>query len=465
VAAGLVAADLIAVSIAVITACVARFGFPDVAVPVADLLFACALPLVWVAASAGNRGYDVRFVGSGGTEFRRLARTFTHVLAATAVISYAADLQIARGFIVAALPLSLLLTATGRYLARLRLQRLRRAGREMDRVLVVGRAGSLQPLITAMRREPAAGLLVVGACLPSDEAEDPAVRRAFADLGVPVVADLEHVPSAADRCAAARVAVVAGDVGTQALRAISWGLEESGAELIVSSGLSEMAGQRVRVQSVSGTPLLRVDPPRYRGLRHLCKAGFDRAVAAIALALLSPMLIVLGVIVRCTSRGPAFYLQKRIGRNGVPFRMVKFRSMYRDADHRLPDLLAQNDAADGLLFKMRDDPRVTPVGRWLRRFSLDELPQLINVLTGAMSLVGPRPPLPSEVALYEGEVGRRLLVKPGLTGLWQVSGRSDLSWEESVRLDLHYVENWTLGLDLQLLLRTARVVVKATGAY
>jgi exopolysaccharide biosynthesis polyprenyl glycosylphosphotransferase len=220
----------------------------------------------------------------------------------------------------------------------------------------------------------------------------------------------------------------------------------------------------VHGQSVGGTPVLRLDSPRFAGVRLAVKTAFDRTVAGVALILLAPLLLTLGLLVRCTSRGPALYFQERVGRNGVRFRMVKFRSMYTGAHERVSELIDRN-AADGPLFKMKDDPRVTSVGKWLRKFSLDELPQLLNVLTGSMSLVGPRPPLPSEVETYEGDVHRRLLVKPGLTGLWQVSGRSDLSWEDSVRLDLHYVENWSLAMDLRLLFRTAGVVLKAKGAY
>ena len=166
-----------------------------------------------------------------------------------------------------------------------------------------------------------------------------------------------------------------------------------------------------------------------------------------------------------TSRGPAFFKQERVGTEGERFTMYKLRSMYVDAEQRLADLRALNQHGDGVLFKMKDDPRVTPVGKHLRRFSLDELPQLINVVKGDMSLVGPRPPLQSEVKQYQNDVRRRLLVKPGLTGLWQVSGRSDLSWDESVRLDLHYVENWSLALDLHILWRTMFVVLGRHGAY
>ncbi len=461
----LVLIDLTAAAIAVAVAYGTRFGFATSGRLVVDLATAVALPGLWVGVAAANGAYDHRFLGAGTTEFSRLGRTFTHVLALTAFVSYAARLEIARGFIVLALPLALLLSWGGRYAARLRLRQLRRAGRAMDRVLVVGAAASLQPLTAAMRRDPAAGLRVIGACLPADEAADPAIRRAFAELGVPVVGDVDEVRSAVLHCDASSVAVVAGDVGARTLRSLSWSLEDTGADLIVSSGLSEVVGQRVHVQSVAGAPLLRVDTPRYGGVRHAVKGVLDRTLAGVALLILSPLLITITALVRCTSRGPALFLQERVGRDGRTFRMVKFRSMRTSAEDDLVELREQNEAADGLLFKIREDPRVTPVGRWLRRFSLDELPQLLNVLTGSMSLVGPRPPLPSEVARYQGDVRRRLLVKPGLTGLWQVSGRSDLSWEDAVRLDLHYVENWSLGLDLMLLVKTARAVVKATGAY
>jgi exopolysaccharide biosynthesis polyprenyl glycosylphosphotransferase len=456
--------DLVAAAVAVSVAYGTRFGFAASGQVVIDLLTAVALPALWVGVAAANGAYDHRFLGVGTTEFSRLGRTFTYVLALTAFASYAAQLNIARGFVVVALPLALLLSWAGHFVARVKLQQLRRAGRAMDRVLVVGAAASLQPMAAAMRRDPAAGLHVIGACLPADEAADPAIRRAFAELGVPVVGDIDRVRSSVLHCDARSVAVVAGDVGTRTLRSLSWSLEDTGADLIVSSGLTEVVGQRVHVQSVAGAPLLRVDTPRYGGMRHVLKALFDRVTAGLALVVLSPLLITIALLVRCTSRGSALYLQERVGRNGKSFRMVKFRSMRVGADDDLQSLRDHNES-DGVLFKMRQDPRVTPVGRWLRRFSLDELPQLLNVFTGSMSLVGPRPPLPSEVAHYEGDVRRRLLVKPGLTGLWQVSGRSDLSWEDSVRLDLHYVENWSFSLDLMLLFKTARAVVKATGAY
>jgi exopolysaccharide biosynthesis polyprenyl glycosylphosphotransferase len=210
--------------------------------------------------------------------------------------------------------------------------------------------------------------------------------------------------------------------------------------------------------------MLYVDHPGLRGVRRVAKATLDRVTAAAALLVMLPLLVVLFVLIRATSEGPALFRQQRVGSQGRVFTIYKLRTMYVDAEERLADLVHRNDA-DGLLFKIRDDPRVTGLGRWLRRLSIDEAPQLLNVVRGEMSLVGPRPPLPCEVDAYTGDIMRRLMVKPGLTGLWQVSGRSDLSWEQSVRLDLYYVENWSLGLDISILLRTIFAVVVRKGAY
>ena len=233
---------------------------------------------------------------------------------------------------------------------------------------------------------------------------------------------------------------------------------------MVAPSLVEVAGPRLSIRPVSGLPLLQVEQPQFAGGRRIVKSTFDRTVALCAVAGLSPLLVVIALAVRLTSRGPAFFTQQRIGRDGAPFTMVKFRSMVVDAEQRREELVAESDR-DGLMFKMHADPRVTRVGAMLRRYSLDELPQLFNVMGGSMSLVGPRPPLPEEVERYGDDVRRRLLVKPGVTGLWQVSGRADLSWEESVRLDLRYVDNWSLAADLLILWKTARAVVRASGAY
>jgi exopolysaccharide biosynthesis polyprenyl glycosylphosphotransferase len=299
--------------------------------------------------------------------------------------------------------------------------------------------------------------MVVGACIDR--------TRATEVEGVPVVGNSTSIIDALRTTGADTVAVGAWSDLTQAgLRRLSWELEGSGVDLVVAPALTDVAGPRIHIRPVSGLPLLHVEEPEFSGVRRLLKGSVDRGGAIAALVVLLPLFLALAVWVRLSSRGPALFRQERIGTDGKPFTMYKFRSMYVDAEQRLADLRALNEG-DGVLFKMKDDPRITPAGKWLRRFSLDELPQLINVAIGTMSLVGPRPPLQSEVSQYENDVRRRLLVKPGLTGLWQISGRSDLSWEESVRLDLHYVENWSLALDLVILWKTAFAVLSRKGAY
>jgi exopolysaccharide biosynthesis polyprenyl glycosylphosphotransferase len=248
------------------------------------------------------------------------------------------------------------------------------------------------------------------------------------------------------------------------LQQLAWELEGSHAELVVAPVLMEVAGPRLHVTGVLGMPLLRLSAPVFTGARRVVKEVVDRVGGMFMLTLLSPFLLFLALCIKVNDRGPVFYRQRRIGKDGKAFTMVKFRTMRTDAEARRIDLLAMNEA-QGPLFKMRKDPRVTRVGAVLRRYSLDELPQLFNVIIGSMSLVGPRPPLPEETERYGPDARRRLLVKPGLTGLWQVSGRSDLPWEESVRLDLRYVEDWSLALDALILWKTVRAVLKGQGAY
>jgi exopolysaccharide biosynthesis polyprenyl glycosylphosphotransferase len=282
---------------------------------------------------------------------------------------------------------------------------------------------------------------------------------------VPVLGDASGVADAVARAQADIVAVVPSpDLGPDQLRRLAWSLEGCGVDLVVSPALTDVAGPRVHVRPVAGLPLLQVEAPRYEGLSWLIKSVFDRVAAALGLLALSPVFALIAAAIVVADHGPVFYRQQRVGLGGQRFWLIKFRTMVDGADGMRDGLADRNDG-DGPLFKIRDDPRVTSVGRWLRRTSLDELPQLVNVVAGQMSLVGPRPPLPEEVERYADPVHRRLLVKPGITGLWQVSGRSDLSWDDSVRLDLYYVENWSLTGDLVILARTVAAVLRGEGAY
>ncbi len=428
-------------------------------------LICYSLPVLWVVVVACNRAYEGRFVGVGPAEFQRAFRAFLYLTVLVSFASYATKTELARGFVLVALPVTVCLTVIGRYSARKALHRQRARGHASSSVIVVGGPHSIVDLVTKLRGDVHAGMRVVGACLPIELCEDPEAVRILHDAGIPILGDLDSIREVVLLARASTVAVTSSqEIGADRLRWISWQLEGMETDLVVSPGLVEIAGARLHIRPILGLPLLHVEQPQFSGPRRVLKDGIDRTVAAAVLVILAPTLLTIGVIIRLTSKGPALFKQTRVGRDGQVFTLVKFRSMTADAADRLDDL-AQHDEGNGVLFKLREDPRVTRVGRVLRKYSLDELPQLLNVVSGKMSLVGPRPPLPAEVAKYEDHVRRRLLVKPGLTGLWQVSGRSDLSWDESVRLDLRYVENWSPVLDLMILWKTVRAVVHGEGAY
>jgi exopolysaccharide biosynthesis polyprenyl glycosylphosphotransferase len=282
--------------------------------------------------------------------------------------------------------------------------------------------------------------------------------------GVAVLPADDDLVEAARAVGAKTLAVTScPEISPDDVRGLAWRLEGSGIELVVAPSVAEVASPRVRVQPAAGLTLLHLEEPAFRGAKRFVKGSVDRVGAVLALVAAAPVLLLSAVAVSITSSGPVLFRQQRIGRHGEVFSVLKLRTMYADAEERLAEMLECNEA-DGLLFKIREDPRVTAVGRWLRRFSLDELPQLVNVLRGEMSLVGPRP-LPVDGAAFAPAERRRLLVKPGITGLWQVSGRSDLSWDEAVRLDLYYVDNWSPSLDALILFRTVKAVLRRRGAY
>jgi len=458
----LVVVDLAALVLAALVALLVRFGAgPGELRGISYYAVAAVLVLLWVAVLALSRCYEMRFVGSGPEEFRRVGNASIRLTAVVALIGYGAQLDLARGFVALVLPIGLLLLLIGRYAARGVLHARRRRGRWTHRVVVVGNHPQAEALIGLLRQDPLSGLQVVGACVPGARGwRDP--RRA---LDVPILGSLGSVTRAIVDSGADAVAVAASPgVTAEALRRLSYELEGTGVDLLVAPALTNITGTRVSLRPVAGLPLLHLDEPELDGARKFVKAVFDRSAAVTGLLVSAPLLLLLAVAVRVDSRGPALFRQERIGRDGRSFSVFKYRTMVVDAEQRRADMLHLNEH-DGLLFKVRADPRLTRVGRLLRRFSLDELPQLLNVATGQMSLVGPRPPLPSEVAEYRGHVSRRLLVKPGMTGLWQVNGRSDLSWSETVRLDLRYVENWSLGLDLAILVKTVLAVLRGRGAY
>ena len=426
------------------------------------LALTLTLPLLWWAAVALSGGYDSRIVGAGAEEFRRILRAGVSLTAAVAIFSYATKLDLARGYVVLALPSLTALDMLARYWLRKRLHRQRRLGICTRRTVVVGPAGTVTEMITALSRDSSHGLSIVAACVPGG-------RRHQSEIaGIPVSGGMDSVTTAVHRFRADTVAVVnCAQMDSGRLRELAWALERTGTDLCVAPALLDLAGPRTTIRPVAGLPLVHLDHAKLSGPERILKGMFDRTMAAVALLLLSPLLIAVACAIHFSDRGPVFFRHLRIGKDGLPFVLYKFRSMVVDAEARKADLEAFNEV-NGVLFKIRRDPRLTPLGAWMRRWSIDEVPQLFNVLRGEMSMVGPRPwaALPYEKAVgAEDHAPRRLAVKPGLTGLWQVSGRADLPWEESVRLDLRYVEHWSLTLDLQIMWKTARAVARGTGAY
>lgn len=424
-----------------------------------DLAYTFVSTLVvagWLIALRMQGTRHEKRVGSGWTEYRLVLDASLRVFGALAIVAFLLSVELARGYLLLAMPVGVLLLVTSRWLWRQWLGRQRAEGRYLARAVLVGEHEKTLHVAQELQRDRSAGIVVTGAIT-----EQPG---GMLMPGVPLIGSLDDILGGVAHVDADTVVYSGSDLVSPAkLRQFGWDLQSREIDLVVAAALTDVASPRIHAQPVAGLSLIHVDSPEFTGARYVTKRAFDIVVSSLALLVLSPLLLVIGVMVR-TDGGPALFHQPRVGLDGRAFTMIKFRSMVVDAEARLPQLIGGSDG-NGVLFKMRTDPRVTRLGSVLRRLSLDELPQLINVLRGDMSLVGPRPPLRSEVDLYEHWAHRRMLVKPGLTGLWQVSGRSDLSWEESLRLDLYYVENWSLASDMVIMWRTFRAVLQRHGAY
>ena len=426
--------------------------------PSKSLVLLLGAALAWPLAVAACRGYDMGRIGLGDDEFRAVIQAMILSIAAAAVPSAIVDKYGVVALSVIAIPLAGVSSLLVRVVGRAYLRRQQRLGRNLRTLVLVGSADSVSELTDVLSREQH-GMKILGVCVPHAERE-----RAETD-GLRVLGSLDDAAAVVRTSGADSVAVTSGEATRHLyLKRLAWALEGTEVELLVHPGLVEVAGPRMHIRPHVGLPLLHVEQPHFNGWRRFVKRGFDVIGTVVALMIFSPLLLLIAVAIKLDGGGPVFFRQVRVGLDGTNFTMWKFRSMHVDAEARLVELRRQNPDI-GLLFKMEDDPRVSHVGRFLRKFSLDELPQLFNVLGGAMSLVGPRPPLPSEVDGYETHARRRLLVTPGLTGLWQVSGRSLLSWDETVRLDLRYVENWSLTLDLLIIWKTVFAVLTRRGAF
>ena len=419
-----------------------------------------ATMLGWVVALSVSGTRDVRIIGFGPAEYRKILNSSLAFFGLVAVVAYVLDWDLARGYVLVALPAGVVLLLLGRWLCRKWLTAQRLHGRFSYRVLLVGSEAASMHVAQNLERHPAAGYQIVGACVP---------QRSLGGLlkgtDIPVVGTVDDVSDALAALRADTVVVTSGDeLPPNRVRELGWDLDPARHQLVIAPSLSGVAGPRLRTHPVAGLPLIHVDFPTMSGFSRLVKRLFDIVGSSLLIIIGSPVLLAVALGVKLSSPGPIFYRQERIGRYGKPFGMIKFRSMVRDADKQLAILLAQQGTAEVPLFKVTDDPRITPFGRFIRAHSLDELPQLFNVFLGQMSLVGPRPQVAAEVALYDDVAHRRLIMKPGMSGLWQVSGRSSLSWEEALRFDLYYVENWSLTQDILILVRTAKAVIAPGGA-
>ncbi|WP_375372390.1 sugar transferase [Actinotalea sp. JY-7885] len=454
--------DAIAVYIAILVAYLVRINSQGVTQVSGDfspsyLAVSVVLMWAWIFALVVGRAQDRRLLGVGAAEYQRVIAVSWRLFAGVAVIAYMLRMDIGRSFLGVAFPLGVVLLLLGRFACRQWLRRQRRKGEARSRLLLVGHARRVEEMLDRLRADSPAGFAVVGVAVPEGEHV----------TGWDGVHSMDGAGDAAKRLGVDMVAVVGADTMTaDAVRRLGWDLEGTGVDLALTVALTDIAGPRIVLQPVSGLPLVYVDEPRFTGPKYAMKSLFDWLTALVLLVALSPLLIVIAVLVKATSAGPVLYRQERVGINGRRFQMLKFRSMEVNAHERLGEVLAaEGHGGVGLFYKPKNDPRVTTVGRVLRKYSLDELPQLLNVLRGEMSLVGPRPQVEEEVAQYDRRAQRRLLVKPGLTGLWQISGRSDLEPEEAIRMDVFYVENWTLIGDLILMAKTVRVVAGGSGAY
>lgn len=461
--------DAAIIAAALAAAQIVRFGFEKT-----DLLigfftvpyWACGIILgvIWYVMLGAWDSRKIRIVGAGTDEYKLILTATSWLFGTLATVSYAFSLETARGYVLLALPIGTGGILLSRWVQRQSLHRKRMQGQSSAKVLIVAGAAAANHLVKSLSRQPTAGFIPVAVHVPGG---DDSSGTLSLSNGVPLAGTNHTVQSilkSIDQHGADTVAMSSGvALSPNEIRDLGWILADRRIRLIMAPALTDIAGPRLHVQPVSGLPLVHVSTPQFSSGAQFAKRVFDIMASALLIIISSPILLIMGLIVKRDS-GPIIFKQQRIGLQGEKFHMFKFRSMVVNAESMIPGIANLTDG-NGVMFKMKNDPRVTPAGRWMRRFSLDELPQLFNVLLGNMSLVGPRPPLESEAAGYERHVHRRFLVKPGITGLWQVSGRSNLSWKDTVRLDLYYVENWSFAGDIIILLKTLKAVLKVDGAY
>jgi exopolysaccharide biosynthesis polyprenyl glycosylphosphotransferase len=419
-----------------------------------------AIVLAWLLAIVAFGGYSASVFGAGPDEYKRVVHGSLLTAGLIGVACYLAKYQLSRGFFLLVFVIAVPALMVGRLVLRRAVHKAHINGALRYRVVIAGSPAHIDEIAGVLRREAWLGYDVVGALTPETDRVAGETPR-----GIPIIGNTDEITWSVLASRANLVFFAGGAVDSASdLRRIAWALEKEDVQVVVAPSVTEVSGGRVKFRPVGGLPLIHVDPPRATEASRWGKRLFDVVGSLGLLVLFSPVFLVAALRVKLHDGGPVLFQQQRVGKDGQLFSCLKFRSMVVDAEAKLAELHAQTGYESGL-FKLKDDPRITTPGAWLRKYSFDELPQLVNVLRGDMSLVGPRPPLPVEVASYERDTNRRLDVRPGLTGLWQVSGRSDLSWEETVRLDLYYVDNWSMLQDLNILLKTLGAVMRPEGAY
>ena len=414
--------------------------------------------VLWCGLLQLGGAYSVGRISDIEHDLRGVARASTALGAGVVIFAYAINWELSRMLVGVTFGLGLLFLLMSHLVVRRSLQRAHRGGLYLQRVVAVGSRHAIEDLTSVLRRSRWVGLEVVAACVPDTEAWEPinSINWVFPPSTLPEVVK--------DTGAEYVFLLHGAGESSRHVRRIAWSLEGTGARLAVVPQLTDIAHGRIRPRPIVGLPLIELEQPQLSGPEAMFKRVLDVVGAIAAFMLFSPLIALVALLIKLEDRGPVFFRQVRVGADGQEFGCYKFRSMTVDADKGPDSLQARH--GDGELFpKIKSDARITRVGKFIRRHSIDELPQLLNVLKGEMSLVGPRPSQPWEVANYRGDLTRRLMVRPGMTGLWQVSGRSDLDAEESERLDLYYVDNWSIWHDLLILWRTLRVVVDGRGAY
>jgi len=452
--------DILVIVVAVFGSQLLWFGFDSVEVSTETtalrsgyLAVSIILSMIWILMLDIFATRDYKVIGSGTLEYKRVTDATIRLFGLFAIVSFLFRIDLARGYFLTALPAGVLLLLFSRWQWRQWLRRKQKAGTYTSRSLLMGERQKSAHVAATIQRTAGTGLMLVGALIDHGRVDKRPVN------GVPVIGDYADLLEVVDELGAETVILTGADeINPADMRRVGWELEARSVELIVAPALTDVAGPRIHSRPVAGMPLIHVSYPAFEGVKRLSKRVFDIVGSSLLILATSPILIAVAIAVKRSSPGNIIYQQQRIGRGGASFGMLKFRSMTQDADDQLESLLDAQGKSDTPLFKVTNDPRITPIGHTLRRYSLDELPQLFNVFLGEMSLVGPRPQRAAEVALYDDAAHRRLIMKPGMSGLWQVSGRSNLSWEDSIRLDLYYVENWSLTTDITILWRTVRAV-------